>query len=133
MPPASEYEIHRSIVEWLEGVPPACVGALPDGCEVHHSPNEGKHKVQYRAKLAKLGVKKGWPDLEVFINPSWWSYAGPWSPVFLEVKSAKGRLSQSQKAVAQRLEKLGCHVHTVRSIDEARKALARYVQLRDGF
>lgn len=131
--PQSEYEIHKSIVEWLEGKPPLNVGALPAGCVVQHSPNEGKHKVQYRAKLKRLGMKAGWPDLELFINPTWWAYAEPWTPVFLEVKALKGRLSPAQKEMAGRLRKLGCHVHTVRSIDEVRDVLARYVPLRDGF
>lgn len=41
--------------------------ALVQWLELHeikytHVPNEGKHKVQYRAKQKRLGVKPGVPD-----------------------------------------------------------------------
>lgn len=35
-----------------------------------HPHNEGMHKVQYRAKMARLGVKPGVPDLIIIDRPS---------------------------------------------------------------
>jgi len=122
--PESEYQIHKAIVEWLEL-------ALPDGCVFHHSPNEGKHNVSYRMKQKRLAVRPGWPDLEIFINPSWWGSNGPWHVVFLEIKTGKGRVSKNQKEIGADLVMAGQRVHIVRSIDDCREALARYVTLKD--
>ena len=119
----SEYEIHKSIVEWLKI-------ALPDGCVFHHSPNEGRHNVAYRAKQKRLGVRAGWPDLDIFINPTWWRFAGPWSLVFLEIKTLKGRLSKNQKSLHSELANAGCHIHIVRSIEDSRNALSQYCKLK---
>jgi hypothetical protein len=52
--------------------------------------------------------------------------------VFLEIKTAKGRLSENQKQVIGQLTTAGCYVAVVRSIDEARVTLMQYVELRDG-
>lgn len=126
MPGPSEYEIHKSIVQWL-------AVALPTGSVVQHSPNETGQRsgVGLIQKRKRLGVRSGWPDLEIFIPQSWWSAGGPWAPVFLEVKKKGGRLSPAQKECISDLQRLGCHVHTVHSIEEAREALARYVSLKD--
>ena len=124
-PTPTEAEIHQSICAWLDVV-------LPDGCVYHHSPNEGKHRVQYRMKQKRLGVRFGWPDIEIFVNRTWWKSGFHWAPVFLEIKSEKGRLSDNQEAVIDQLIGAGCHVAIVRSIDDAREALSKLVELRDG-
>ena len=124
---ATEAEIHKSICAWLDIVLPA------GGSVYHHSPNEGKHKVQYRMKQKNMGMRAGWPDLEIFVNPTWWKDTEiQWAPIFLEIKSPKGRLSKAQEAVIDELTDAGCHVAVVRSIDDARDALSRLVRLRDG-
>ena len=53
----TEAELHKLIVDYLQI-------ALQAGSVVHHSPNEGRHKVAYRAKQKRLGMRAGWPDLE---------------------------------------------------------------------
>ena len=80
----------------------------------------------------RLGVRAGWPDIEIFVNPTWWIAATAWAPVFLEIKTAKGRLSDNQKQMIGQLTSAGCYVAVVRSIDEARVTLMQYVELRDG-
>jgi len=122
----SEAEIHKAICAWLKIV-------LPDGGAVfHHSPNEGRHKVQFRVKQRLLGMRAGWPDIEIFVNPTWWKDTEiPWAPIFLEVKAEEGRLSDNQKVVIEELKQAGCHVFVVRSIDDARKELSKLVRLRD--
>ena len=120
----SEYEIHCLIVDYLRI-------SLPAGSMVHHSPNEGKRTVSYHRKLARQGLLKGYPDLEVIIPQSAWpsGSAGqsPWAPIFFEVKSAKGRVSPAQRAAHELLEACGCHVYVVRSLDETMSALSRHV------
>ena len=119
----SEREIHRGIVNYLTAV-------LPSGSVLHHSPNEGKHRVQYRMLQKSLGMRAGWPDLELFVQRTWWQADQPWSAIMLEVKTAKGRLSANQKAVHLELRKAGCRVGLVRSIDDTRDFLQQFIELR---
>ena len=118
-----EEQIHRAVVDYL-------AVALPLGSVVHHSPNEGRHKVQYRVKQTRRGVRAGWPDIEIFVNRTWWHREVAWSPLFLEVKTPTGRLSNSQRQVRQELIESGCRVGVVHSINEARDFLKNYVELR---
>ena len=122
----SEATIHKSIVQYLW----LC---LPDGSLFHHSPNEGRHHISHRMQQKNLGMCTGWPDLEVFIAERFWLSDKPWAPIFLEVKSAKGRVSPSQADVHTNLTDLGCHVHVVRSIDDAASALRGYAEMRDAY
>jgi hypothetical protein len=69
--------------------------------------------------------------LEVFIAERFWLSQKRWAPIFLEVKSAKGRVSPSQADVHTNLTDLGCHVHVVRSIDDAASVLRGYAEMRD--
>jgi hypothetical protein len=121
----TEAQIHRSIVDWLAVV-------LPHDSVVHHSPNEGRHKVQYRVLQKHFGVRAGWPDLELFINPEFWKEPGAWSPIFLEIKKPKGRVSDNQRDVIAELKAVGCYAFIVHDIDEVREALSELMELRDG-
>lgn len=117
----SEYELHCLIVDYLRLV-------LPRGSMIHHSPNEGKRAVSYHRKLARQGLLKGYPDLEVIIPQSAWpASGGPWAPIFIEVKTTKGRVSPAQRAAHELLEACGCHVHVVRSLNETMAALSSHI------
>ena len=111
LPRATEYQIHCAIVELLEL-------RLPEGCLVHHSPNEGNHRVQYRTKQKKMGMRPGWPDLEIFVPRYYWKQADIWAPIFLEVKRPKGRVTNAQARVHKYLKSIGCHVFVVHGVDE---------------
>ena len=119
----SEEAIHIEIVNFLRV-------ALPHGSAVHHSPNAGRHKIGYRMKQVRMGMIAGWPDLEIFCPPKDWIAAIPWAPIFLEIKAAKGRLSDNQKNVHVLLRKLGNHVCVVRSVEECAQELTAFVKLR---
>jgi len=119
----NESQIHKGIVQWLHV-------ALPDGSVIHHSPNEGRHRIQYRVHQKQMGMFAGWPDLELFIPPASWRKLSEWEPVFLEVKTAKGRLSPNQKAAHKLLTGVGCIVEVVRSIEDTEVALNKYINLR---
>ena len=120
--PYTEQEIHMSIVAWLQL-------ALPAQSVIHHSPNEGRHQVAYRQKQKKMGMQKGWPDLELFV-PDQSFISGTGKPIFLEVKSKKGRLRETQIETLERLRDLACHICVVRSIDETRDFLSEIIKLR---
>lgn len=59
---------------------------------------------------------KGEPDLQGWLAPSGRGFC-------LEVKTSTGRLSADQKRVHEALRAVGVLVYTVRSVDEAIKAL----------
>lgn len=108
----TEDAIHKAIVRYLRAV-------LPHGWLVMHVPNGGSRNPIEGAKMKQLGVMAGWPDVSIY---------GPLlaSPMafFMEVKSAKGRLSDCQRTVMDRLADMGFRVAVVRSVDDA-EACAR--------
>ena len=67
------------------------------------------------AKNKAMGVRKGWPDLTVYKFES--------KPIFLELKSPKGRLSKEQRQWQQKLESMGFDWFLIRSLDDVKKAL----------
>jgi len=96
--------------------------ALVQWLELHkirytHVPNEGKHKVQYRAKQKRLGVKPGVPDILIFDRP-------PLYPenvgVAIELKRQKGgRVTPEQTAWLEHLKARGWVVAVCRGAMEA--------------
>ena len=96
--------------------------ALVQWLELHkirytHVPNEGKHKVQYRAKQKRLGVKPGVPDILIFDRP-------PRYPenvgVAIELKRRKGgRVTPEQTVWLEHLKARGWAVAVCRGAMEA--------------
>ena len=109
-------------MQWLEA-------ALPVNSLWHHSPNEGRRHVAFKKKLRNMGTQWGWPDIEVFVPPSGFHVPEDWSPLFLEVKVAKGRATKNQRDIQQRLQRCACRVAEVRSIRETEAFLAPLVRL----
>ena len=117
----TEAKLQQLIVQWLEA-------ALPVDSLWHHSPNEGKRHVAFKQKLRNMGTQWGWPDIEVFVPPSGFHKPEDWSPLFLEVKVAKGRATKNQRDIQQRLQRCACRVAEVRSIRETEAFLAPMVR-----
>ncbi len=100
--------------------------ALVQWLELHkirytHVPNEGKHKVQYRAKQKRLGVKPGVPDILIFDRP-------PLYPenvgVAIELKRQKGgRVTPEQIAWLEDLKARGWAVAVCQGAMEAIRVL----------
>jgi hypothetical protein len=95
----------------------------------HHSPNEGKHAVQYRVKQARLGVSKGFPDILIFDIPgilvtdectTVTKDAFLCSGIAIELKRRKGgKASPEQKQWLADLERRGWVTHLCHGADEA--------------
>jgi hypothetical protein len=100
----TEDALHKAILKYLRTV-------LPHGWLVMHVPNGGSRNPIEGAKMKALGVMAGWPDISIY---------GPGMCCFMEVKTQRGRLSNSQHAVIDRLADMGHPVAVVRSIDDAR-------------
>ena len=107
----TEDEFQKIIALWLNA-------ALPEKSLWHHSPNEGKRHVAYVKRLIDLGMKPGFPDIEIFVHKDFW-WSGIATPIFIEVKApGRGRLSDKQKIVQEQLLELGCAVTTVNKLSQ---------------
>ena len=103
-----EDAIHIAIVSWL-GI------ALPKNAIFWHTPNTfPSAKIQFHAKLKRMGRLAGIPDLFVFSNDKL---------VGLEVKSKSGSQSKEQRFIEQAVMDNGGAYYVVRSIDDAKEAL----------
>ena len=119
----SEAQIQEQVVKLLNIT-------LPNGSLLHHSPNEGMHKPHYRSKQIRAGLLAGWPDLEVFVQPTWFLEGVRWSPIFIEMKSEKGRFSDKQKEVLEMLDRVGCYTQVCRSVAEVMDFLRGLIKLK---
>lgn len=104
-----EEAIHRAILAYLRlRYPRALVMHAANEMNITGDPRS-KAIAQNRAKA--LGMVPGWPDLMLLLPEG--------EAVFFEVKAPKGRLTDAQAAVRERLQALGFRVAVVRSVDEA--------------
>lgn len=74
----TEEQIQIALVEWFQLQYPKAAKKL------HHSPNEGQHKVQYRVKQKKMGVSSGFSDLILVQR------RGGFNGLAIELKADKG-------------------------------------------
>lgn len=80
-----------------------------------HTPNEGKHKVQYRAKQKKMGLKAGVPDVLIFDCPD-----ERHNGVAIELKRQKGgQIRDSQVQWITELGKRKWYAKVAHGADEA--------------
>jgi len=109
-PPARRHEeddLQRQVLAYLRW-------ALPDDCDVKHTPNGGARHSKAAARLVGLGVRAGHPDLD-FI------YRG--RPFCIELKAARGSVSAVQKQRHGKLERCGCPVYECRTLDQVIEVL----------
>ncbi len=64
-----------------------------------HVPNEGKRSIWYHAKMKKMGLKSGCPDIIIEYPQG--------RILYIELKNEKGRLSDNQKLWAVQSKVLG--------------------------
>lgn len=107
---AREDQIQASIVEYIRLCHPDCI--------VAHVPNGGLRAKREAARLKWQGVLAGYPDLIVNIPGG--------KAILLEVKAPKGVLSDNQKALRDHCERFEIPWAVVKSVDEARDALAKW-------
>ena len=89
-----------------------------------------KYKPHYRAKQACMGMLSGWPDIEIFVQPTWFLEGVRWSPIFIEMKSQKGRVSDKQKEVLEMLDRIGYYTMVCRSLSEVLDFLRGLIKLK---
>lgn len=91
---------------------------------LHHSPNEGLLPGSARegAKRKEMGVRAGFPDL-VLLHPG-----GCWYYLCIELKTATGRQSPSQKAFEKAVSMSGGCYEIVRSLDGFIRLIRGYLR-----
>tara|TARA_E500000081_G_scaffold134894_1_gene147572 strand:+ start:134 stop:592 length:459 start_codon:yes stop_codon:yes gene_type:complete len=100
---SSETDLQKAVVRYLDIV-------LPENKVLHHSPNEGNHKVQYFHKQKLMGVMAGFPDLMILIKGV--------TPLFIELKQPGNYPTEQQRDMGTKLIGLGCEYAVCRSISE---------------
>jgi hypothetical protein len=85
-------------------------------------PNGGNREAKTGAMMKREGVKAGIPDIMVA------SANGVYHGLFIEMKAAKGRLSESQKAVMEQLLGEGYLIEVCRSWQEAKEITEKYLK-----
>ena len=112
--PMTEAALHATVVRFLRM-------ALPDGAMFHHSSNESDGSARYTRRQMGMGMVPGWPDIEVIHKGR---------AYFIELKSAKGRLTANQSLCLGRLEDAGAPWAVCRSLEEVEAFLAKHMHLR---
>lgn len=103
-----EHSIQVAIMQFLDR-------ALPSSCYAFAVPNGGKRNAITGAILKREGVKAGVADIVILRNPGLCA--------LIEVKTAKGSLSNSQKAFRDWCAANGFPYAVVRGIGDVQAAL----------
>jgi hypothetical protein len=95
-----EDDFQRDVCQYLRW-------SLPSDAEYYAVPNGGKRHSKAAARLVGQGVRAGLPDLCVV-------YRG--STIFIELKTARGVLSEAQRQMHRKLGYCGCTVLVCRTL-----------------
>ena len=115
---ATEIQVHKSIVDLLQ------LSAEPNVIW-YHPANGEKRNIVTAVRLKRMGVHPGVADL-AFVLPD----GRHGRPAFMEIKSAKGRLSPDQKSFRDRCAAIGVPYALVKSLDDAQQVLRHWGALR---
>lgn len=112
-----EDDLQMNCIRWFDAQFPQLA------LQLHHSPNEGRlvGGVREGARRKAMGVRAGFPDL-IFLHPSR-TYHG----LAIELKTAKGRQSESQKTYQKLLQDNGYLYAVVRSFEQFQKIITAYL------
>ena len=89
---------------------------------MYHIPNEGKRSPQAGAKLKRMGLSPGVPDICLPVAH------GGYSALYIELKRTKGgKLSDKQRAWLDRLNKWGCLAVRCDGWEQAKRVIKGYL------
>lgn len=89
---------------------------------LHHSPNGGKRNLIEAAKFKEMGVRAGFPDLILLVPNKQYPFMG------IELKTAKGRLSEHQKEYQKEFERIGAKYVICHSVSEFMQEIEEYLK-----
>ena len=92
-----------------------------------HVPNEGKRSIWLHNRMKRMGLKSGCPDIIIEYPQG--------KILYIELKTKKGRLSDSQKLWAVQSESLGTPHFVVQGglnecIEQVRGIVEKYIPMR---
>ncbi len=90
-----------------------------------HPANERKTSIQQGVRLKKKGVKSGVPDVMILESND--TYKG----LAIELKTAKGRLTDNQKKWLSDLQDNGFSCYVCRSFDDAKEKIDEFFKIND--
>lgn len=109
-----EDSLHIACVKWFSLQYPKLARCL------HHSPNGGKRNAREAARFKEMGTRPGFPDLFLMFPNK--AYHG----LFIELKSPKGTVQESQKEFKELSESLGYRYGLCRSIEQFQELVKSY-------
>lgn len=95
------------------------------GIPIVHIPNEGKRSLSYAAKLKRMGLRKGFPDLFVPIAK------GENHGLFVEMKYGDGKPTKDQQRWMGLLTREGYLCRVCYGFDSAIKVINEYLRKKD--
>lgn len=111
-----EDDLQEICVKWFDLAHPKLSLLL------HHSPNGGKRNAREAARFKRMGVRAGFPDLQLLIPNQ--GYAG----LFLELKAGKGVQSDNQKEYQSVLEAQGYKYVVIRTLEQFQTEVENYTK-----
>ncbi|WP_151765736.1 VRR-NUC domain-containing protein [Acinetobacter colistiniresistens] len=91
---------------------------------LHHSPNGGYRGKQEAVRFKKMGTKKGFPDLFLFISN------GVFKGLFIEMKSGTNTTTPEQKEMHRLLNEEGYKVVVCYTVQGAINAIKDYLNIK---
>lgn len=110
----TEDQIQEAVVEWCD------LMRIP----IVHIPNEGKRSAAYAAKMKRMGLRNGFPDL--FVTEARGGFHG----LFIELKAEGGRTSPDQKMWIAKLNSKGYLARVCVGADAAITEIQKYMEMR---
>lgn len=108
-----EYNLQCACVRWFRYQHPKLI--------LFHIPNERKQSPQAGARAKASGVIAGIPDL--FLCKDNYPYLG----LFIEMKSEKGKQTELQKYMTERLQEAGYKVVVCNSFESFKNEVTQYI------
>lgn len=110
-----EENLQMQCVQWMMWQHPALAMLL------HHSPNGGKRNAREGARFKAMGTRAGFPDLAFYV-PNSHHHA-----LFIELKTDKGRQTDTQKQWQERLTSQGYQYSVCRNFDQFVNIITDYL------
>ena len=117
----NEHEEQKKLFQWAK----AQSGKYPQLKMMFAIPNGGHRHIVTATKLKAEGVKSGVPDIFLAVPNK--DYSG----LFIEMKSAKGKVSDNQEEWIIRLCDIGYAVWVCYSFLEAQKIICEYLGIHN--
>lgn len=114
----TEEQEQQAVMEWASYM----AGRYPELSLLHHVPNGGSRNRLEAAKLKRMGVKAGVPDLVLPVPRG--GYAG----AYIEMKVGRNTTTEKQREWGKRLKEQGYYVKVCYSAREVEEVLEKYLK-----